>query len=27
VMQLPVDARSRKTDRAAVSHRLAQMIT
>ena len=26
VMQLPVDARSRKTDRAAVSHRLAQMI-
>ena len=27
VMELPVDARSRKTDRAAVSHRLAQMIT
>jgi len=27
VMQLPMDARSRKTDRAAVSHRLAQMIT
>jgi acyl-CoA synthetase (AMP-forming)/AMP-acid ligase II len=26
VMPLPVDARSRKTDRAAVSHRLAQMI-
>jgi len=27
VMPLPMDARSRKTDRAAVSHRLAQMIT
>jgi acyl-CoA synthetase (AMP-forming)/AMP-acid ligase II len=27
VMPLPVDARSRKTDRAAVSHRLAQMLT
>jgi acyl-CoA synthetase (AMP-forming)/AMP-acid ligase II len=27
VMPLPVDARSRKTDRAAISNRLAQMIT